>query len=147
MTKYRFTYRSEHKERVIFALVGEGLIGNLFFFLTVSDDVAEGLVVEVAGDVNGGEFHESVDFFFGESSGLTGEGFDQLRGVDLASSSGVQDLESFDHDVLGVSAVEFLGEHVEEGSEVQSTLSKITLGNKQLKNGTQEGEEGRVPGL
>lgn len=52
------------------------------------------LVVEVAGDVNGGEFHESVDFFFGESSGLTGEGFDQLRGVDLASSSGVQDLES-----------------------------------------------------
>ena len=52
MRKYRFTYRSERKERVIFALVGEGLIKrasqgdcDLFFFLTVGDDVAEGLTM------------------------------------------------------------------------------------------------------
>ena len=52
------------------------------------------LVVEVSGDVHGGKFHEGIDFFFRESSGLTGEGFDQLRRVDLTSSSGVQNLES-----------------------------------------------------
>ena len=50
MRKYRFTYKSKRKERVIFTLIGEGFIKgasqgvrDLFFFLTVGDDVAESL--------------------------------------------------------------------------------------------------------
>lgn len=52
------------------------------------------LVVEVAGNINWGEFHEGIDFFFGESGGLAGKGFDKLGGMDLSSASGVENLES-----------------------------------------------------
>ena len=66
---------------------------RLFFFLTVSDDITEGLVVEVATNINWGEFHQSIDFFLVEAGGFAGKGIQKNFVWDLALSSWVEDFE------------------------------------------------------
>ena len=66
---------------------------RLFFFLTVSDDITEGLVVEVATNINWGEFHQSIDFFLIEAGGFAGKGIQKNFVWDLALSRWVEDFE------------------------------------------------------
>ena len=66
---------------------------RLFFFLTVSDDITEGLVVEVATNINWGEFHQSIDFFLVEAGGFAGKGIQKNFVWDLALSRWVEDFE------------------------------------------------------
>ena len=76
-------------------MVGDdsSVMSNLFLLLTVSDDVAEGLVVQGAGDIDGGELHEGVDFLLVEAGGLAGEGVEEDLVWDLALAAWVEDLE------------------------------------------------------
>ena len=66
---------------------------RLFFFLTVSDDITEGLVVEVATNINWGEFHQSINFFLIEAGGFAGKGIQKNFVWDLALSRWVEDFE------------------------------------------------------
>ena len=66
---------------------------RLFFFLTVCNDIAEGLVVEVATNINWGEFHQSINFFLVEAGGFAGKGIQKNFVWDLALSSWVEDFE------------------------------------------------------
>ena len=61
----------------------------------MSDDVAEGFVVQVAGDIDGSEVHKSINFFLRKSRSFAGKGLDEFLGVDFAASRGVKDLEGW----------------------------------------------------
>ena len=69
------------------------MVEVLLFFLTVGDDVAQGLVVEGAADVDGGELHEGVDLLLVEAGGLASEGVEEDLVGDLALAGWVEDLE------------------------------------------------------
>lgn len=59
----------------------------------MSDDVAKGLVVQAAGDINGGEFHQGINFLLVEAGSLASEGIEEHLVGDFALSGGVEDLE------------------------------------------------------
>lgn len=69
------------------------ILSRLFFFLTVCNDIAEGLVVEVATNINWGEFHQSINFFLIEAGGFAGKGIQKNFVWDLALSRWVEDFE------------------------------------------------------
>ena len=66
---------------------------DLFFLLTVSDNVAEGFVVQIARNVDGRKVHQGIDLFFAESGRLAGQSFDQFARVDFAIARWVQNFE------------------------------------------------------
>ena len=66
---------------------------KLLFLLTVSDDVAEGLVVQGAWDIDGGELHKGINLLLVEAGGLAGKGIEQDLVGDFALARGIEDLE------------------------------------------------------
>ena len=68
-------------------------MSNLFLLLTVSDDVAEGLVVQGAWDIDGGELHKGINLLLVEAGGLAGKGIEQDLVGDFALARGIEDLE------------------------------------------------------
>lgn len=59
----------------------------------MSDDVAKGLVVKGARDIDRGEFHQGINFLLVEAGSLASEGIEQDLVGDFALSGGVEDLE------------------------------------------------------
>ena len=96
------------------------LLGAFFalFLLTVGDDVGEALVVQVAVGVDWGGGHHAVELLLGETVGLGGQDVAEVVLGDGALALWVEELEGGEDDVLGVSAVELVSQHVQENGEV-----------------------------
>merc|ERR1719420_223488 len=91
---------------------------STLFLLAVGDDVGKALVVQVAIGINGSGGHHTVELLLGEAIGLGGEDITEVILGDGALALWVEELEGGEDNILGVSAVKLISQHVQENGEV-----------------------------